>query len=98
MKLAFRLPSVRCTLRGQCRVAYAVSIPRYPMHQLRFDNAFVRDLPGDVESGPRLRQVHGGLYSRVDPTPVAAPRVIASSAEVAALLGLEAGDVASPEF
>ena len=68
------------------------------MHQLRFDNAFVRDLPGDLETGPRLRQVHGGLYSRVDPTPVVAPRVIASSAEVAALIGLDASDVASAEF
>ena len=65
---------------------------------LRFDNAFVRELPGDHEAGPRRRQVHGALYSRVDPTPVAAPRLIAYSREVAALLGIDAADVASPEF
>ena len=64
----------------------------------RFDNAFVRDLPGDSEAGPRLRQVEGALWSPVDPTPVAAPRLIAHSAEVAALLGFDASDIAAPEF
>ena len=41
-----------------------------PLPELfRFDNAFVRDLPGDPESGPRLRQVEGALWSarRADP-------------------------------
>jgi protein adenylyltransferase len=65
---------------------------------LHFDNAFVRELPGDGESGPRRRQVHGALFSRVDPEPVAAPRLVAHSAEVAALLGITAADVASPAF
>ncbi len=68
------------------------------MHALRFDNAFVRDLPGDPETGPRLRQVHGALYSRVEPMPVVAPRLIAHSTEVAILLGIDAADIASPEF
>ena len=68
------------------------------MHAFSFDNAFVRDLPGDPETGPRLRQVRGALYSRVDPTSVAAPRLIAHSVEVAALLGVDANDIASPEF
>lgn len=65
---------------------------------LHFDNAFVRELPGDGETGPRRRQVHGALYSRIDPEPVAAPRLIAYSTEVASLLGLTATDVASPQF
>jgi uncharacterized protein YdiU (UPF0061 family) len=65
---------------------------------LHFDNAFVRELPGDDEAGPRRRQVHGALYSRVDPEPVVAPRLIAYSPEVATLLGITAADVASPEF
>ncbi len=68
------------------------------MLKLRFDNAFVRELPGDPESGPRLRQVEGALYSRVDPTPVAAPRLLAHSAEMAAQLGFGAADIASAEF
>jgi len=68
------------------------------MQSLRFDNAFARELPADPETGPRRRQVHGALYSRVDPTPVAAPRVIAWSREMAATLGLSAADVASDRF
>ena len=68
------------------------------MQSLRFDNTFVRDLPGDPVVGPRRRQVHGALYSRVDPTPVAAPKLIAHSPEVAALLGIAAADVAAPDF
>ena len=68
------------------------------MMQLRFDNAFVRELPGDPESAPGVRQVHGALYSRVAPTPVRAPRLLAYSAEMAATLGLGEADIASPEF
>jgi len=65
---------------------------------LRFDNAFIRELPGDSEQGPRVRQVPGAAFSQVQPTPVPAPRLIAHSAEVAALLGLSGDFVASPEF
>lgn len=68
------------------------------MHTLHFDNTLVRDLPGDSQRGLLPRQVHGALYSRVDPTPVAAPRLIAYSAEVAALLGIGAADIASAQF
>jgi uncharacterized protein YdiU (UPF0061 family) len=68
------------------------------MRTLRFDNAFLRELPGDSETGPRVRQVHGAAWSRVDPTPVAAPRLLAHSAEMAARLGFDEADVASPEF
>jgi uncharacterized protein YdiU (UPF0061 family) len=65
---------------------------------LRFDNRFVRDLPGDPEQGARRREVRGALWSSVAPTPVAAPRVLAYSPEVAALLGLDEADIASPAF
>lgn len=68
------------------------------MLDLRFDNAFVRDLPGDSETGARPRQVHGALHSRVMPTPVAAPRVLAWSGETAELLGMDAADVESTAF
>ena len=68
------------------------------MQQLRFDNAFVRELPGDPLTEPSPRAVHGALYSRVDPTPVAAPRLLAYSREVAAMLGLREEDVTAPEF
>jgi uncharacterized protein YdiU (UPF0061 family) len=65
---------------------------------LRFDNRFLRELPGDPELGPRVRQVAGAAWSRVEPTPVRAPRLIAHSREVAALLGLGEEEVASPAF
>jgi uncharacterized protein YdiU (UPF0061 family) len=68
------------------------------MFQLHFDNAFVRDLPGDPQQDAGPRQVEGALYSRVDPTPVAAPRLLAHSAEMAATLGFSEAEVASPEF
>ncbi|MEO6799218.1 MAG: protein adenylyltransferase SelO [Rhodanobacter sp.] len=68
------------------------------MFELHFDNAFVRDLPGDAERGARVRQVEGALYSRVDPAPVAAPRLLAYSAEMVARLGLSEAEAGSPEF
>src|SRR5260221_11569350 len=68
------------------------------MRALRSDNAFVRDLPADPDPDPRRRQVHGALFSLVRPTPVAAPRVIAWSREMAATLGISEADIASPEF
>ncbi len=65
---------------------------------LRFDNAFARELPADPEQGARLRQVHGALYSRVAPTPVAAPRLLAHSREMASRLGFDEAFVQSPRF
>ena len=65
---------------------------------LRFDNRFVRELPGDPEQGHRRREVRGALWSPTAPTPVAAPTLLAHSREVAALLGLDDADVASPTF
>jgi len=68
------------------------------MLKFRFDNAFVRDLPGDPEQGGRVRQVEGALYSLIDPTPVAAPRLLAHSREMAGVLGLDEVDVTSAQF
>jgi serine/tyrosine/threonine adenylyltransferase len=65
---------------------------------LRFDNAFVRELPVDPNRGPHRRQVHGALHSRVDPTPVAAPHLIAHSRDMAQRLGIGEADIASPRF
>ena len=68
------------------------------MAALRFDNAFLRELPGDPEPRNFVRQVPGAVWSRVGPTPVAAPRLLAHSHEMARELGLDDADVASPEF
>ena len=66
--------------------------------RLHFDNAFVRELPADPETSTQVRQVEGALYSRVDPTPVAAPVRLAHSREMAATLGLDQDDLRSPAF
>ena len=68
------------------------------MKTLVFDNRFVRELPGDPEEGPRIRQVHGACYSRVMPTPVAKPQLLAWSPEVGELLGWGLSDAADPVF
>jgi serine/tyrosine/threonine adenylyltransferase len=68
------------------------------MQSLRFDNSFIQRLPADQEVGARRRQVHKALYSRVDPTRVVSPRLIAHAREVAALLGIAEAEVAAPHF
>lgn len=68
------------------------------LDDLRFTNSFTSDLPGDPSSVARPRQVHQAAFSRVRPTPVAAPVLVAHSAEIATALGLTADDIASPRF
>jgi uncharacterized protein YdiU (UPF0061 family) len=65
---------------------------------LSFDNRFLRELPGDADTRNQPRQVTGACWSAVSPTPVAAPRLIAYSHEVAAALDLDANALASPEL
>ena len=66
--------------------------------RLTFDNRFIRDLPGDADRSPERRQVLNACWSAAPPTPVAAPRLLAHSREVAAQLGLAESDVVLPEF
>jgi uncharacterized protein YdiU (UPF0061 family) len=68
------------------------------LQALKFDNSFVRELPGDASSSPQRRQVHAACYSRVTPTQVAAPRLIAWSREVAELLDLSEAACRSEAF
>ncbi len=58
------------------------------LEQLQFDNRLVRELPSDPESENYRRQVAGAVYSRVNPTPVKNPLLVAGAAEVAALIDL----------
>jgi hypothetical protein len=53
-----------------------------------FSNTFVRDLPGDPVRVNVPRQVSNACYTRVDPTPVAAPRLLAWSEVLSDYLGL----------
>jgi uncharacterized protein YdiU (UPF0061 family) len=65
---------------------------------LNFDNRMLRELPGDPESRNFVRQVPGALWSAVQPTPVAAPCLVAWSAEVAELLDLGPQEMASRQM
>ncbi len=65
---------------------------------LTFDNRFLRELPGDPERSNVPRQVLGACWSAVASTPVAAPRLLAHSREVAAALDLDAEAMAAPEL
>src|SRR5687767_8455729 len=49
---------------------------------------FVAELPGDSDMRPVSRTVVGAAWSRVAPTPVAAPRLVAWSRPLARELGL----------
>ena len=68
------------------------------LDELRFDNRFLRDLPADPRAENRPRQVPNAAFSRVAPTPTAAPRLLAVADEVAEMLGLTEDQVASEEF
>jgi uncharacterized protein YdiU (UPF0061 family) len=59
------------------------------LESLRFTNRFTRDLPGDPETHNSRRQVRQACWSRVSPTPVGAPRLVAHAREVADLLDIE---------
>lgn len=65
---------------------------------LHFDNRFLHELPGDAETGSRRREVLGAAWSQVLPTPVAAPRLLAHSPEVATMLGIDEATVQAPDF
>lgn len=68
------------------------------MPSLIFDNSFVRDLPGDPETAIWPRQVHRALYSKVEPTPVSAPELLAHSKEMADALGIDEATMTSPKL
>lgn len=68
------------------------------LEHLTFDNRFTCELPGDPLVKNSRRQVQMSCYSRVTPTPVLGPRLLAHSKEVADLLGITAEMVASTEF
>ncbi len=63
-----------------------------------FERLFVDDVPGDPVADNYRRQVLAACYSRVTPTPVASPRVLATAREVVELLGLPQDVVDAPWF
>jgi len=69
-----------------------------PLEALQFDNRFVRELPGDMQPDNYRRQVLAACYSKVMPTPVRAPKLVAVSREAAALIDLTEEACTSPHF
>lgn len=68
------------------------------LQALDFDNSFTRALPGDSESVNKRRQVSGACYSRVTPTSVSRPHLVACAREVAQTLDLDEQACASDLF
>ncbi len=68
------------------------------LESLEFDNRFTAELPADPNPSNVPHQAPGAMFTRVDPTPTAAPEVISVADEVAEMLGLTAEQLASDEF
>lgn len=66
------------------------------LDDLTYTNRFSAQLPADPELDNRPRQVNGAAFSRVTPTAVSAPSLVAFSPEVAELLGLDPAALADP--
>jgi uncharacterized protein YdiU (UPF0061 family) len=64
----------------------ATSAPQ--LDQVTFENPFVDELRGEVSGNKGSRQVPGYHYSRVTPTPVREPKLLAWSDELGDYLGL----------
>lgn len=63
------------------------------LEALHFDNLALRALPVDETTGRKIRQVRKACYSRVQPTPVEHPCLVAASPSALALLDLDMEEV-----
>mmetsp|Transcript_15989 Transcript_15989/g.31619 ORF Transcript_15989/g.31619 Transcript_15989/m.31619 type:complete len:659 (-) Transcript_15989:264-2240(-) len=104
--------SIRKSLRGggqhltglRATASAASSAMQATLATLKFDNSFIRDLPGDPLSAEdkvknnRPRQVEGAAYSLVLPTAVADPKLLAYSKEAAALIDLPEEECKKQQF
>jgi len=68
------------------------------LSQLNFDNRLTTQLPADPIEDNFRRQVAGACYSRVKPTPVRDPQLVACAREVAELLDLDEAQCRSDLF
>ena len=73
-------------------VAPVESISPRDLLDISFDNTFVRELPADPLTDNIPRQVRGASYTRVTPTAVRAPTLLAWADGVGELLGIKAPD------
>ncbi|KAF3981122.1 MAG: YdiU family protein [Methylococcales symbiont of Hymedesmia sp. n. MRB-2018] len=68
------------------------------LNKLIFDNRYVKELPADSESENFCRQVSAASFSRVIPTKVSKPLLLAYSREMAVALDLSVSDCNSDYF
>jgi uncharacterized protein YdiU (UPF0061 family) len=68
------------------------------LNKLNFNNRCIKELPADSESSNFRRQVMSACFSKVLPTSVRAPKLVATSSDVASLLGLTSTDCDSEQF
>lgn len=73
-------------------------IRQVELEDVIFENPFTNELRGDELLTNTRRQVHNAYYSRVFPTPTAAPKTLAVSEEVRLLLGITSDVADSTEF
>src|SRR5687767_14317153 len=73
---------------AQQRIMRGAPAQPVPLCDLAFQNEFVRQLPADPVPLNRPRPVRNAVYTRVEPTPVAAPRLLAWSDRLGAELGI----------
>ena len=66
------------------------------IHEAVFHNSLVDELKGEVAPHNRSRQVPGYCYSRIEPTPVSDPHLLAWSDDLAAFLNLSKPDERGP--
>lgn len=71
---------------------------QHKLDHLQFDNCFVQQLPADKTLGHHSRQVEQACYSKVIPTPVNKPQLIAYAQEVASIFDLSEADCHSDYF
>jgi uncharacterized protein YdiU (UPF0061 family) len=79
-------------------VCQAVDVDPQEHDRFGFDNSFARELPVDPERENFRRQVQRACGSRVEPTPVANPVLLAWAPDVARLVGLPEDPAAAREL
>ncbi|KAE8616053.1 hypothetical protein XENTR_v10008705 [Xenopus tropicalis] len=98
-RVSCRKPRMFPALRGILAIMSRgiLSAPGTGFHALTFDNLALRSLPvepgdGTEEEARTPRQVPGACFSRVRPTPLLNPTVVALSRSALSLLGLQVGE------
>jgi len=66
--------------------------------KIKFNNQFVNELPGDLESGSHPRQVLKACYSRIHPTETSRPKILCTSESLSRQLAINPEDLNSSWF